>query len=255
MTFQPAVRRMILATAIFLAIALTLFLTGPSGIGVTLAQANGQVGNSPATGLPTISGTVQVGETLTADTAGIADGLANVSYTYQWLADDSDISGGYRVHIHPRKSRRGQNRQAAGDLHRRCGQRGGADQRGDGGGGCPAQLPSDRPANHNRNCHARALANGGHTKSGRKGVPMKVKIVGASLAILILIVGVTWYGFSTNSKIENLQSRQTRLQGELTSTQTKLETTRDDLSSAKIEISSTKQELASTQTKLETTRG
>ena len=93
MTFQPAVRRMILATAIFLAIALTLFLTGPSGIGVTLAQANGQVGNSPATGLPTISGTVQVGETLTADTAGIADGLANVSYTYQWLADDSDISG------------------------------------------------------------------------------------------------------------------------------------------------------------------
>ena len=94
MTFQPAVRRTILATAIFLAIALTLFLTGPSRIGVTLAQANGQIGNSPATGLPTITGTVQVGETLTADTAGIADadGLANVSYTYQWLADDSNIS-------------------------------------------------------------------------------------------------------------------------------------------------------------------
>ena len=51
--------------------------------------------NSPATGAPTISGTVQVGETLTADTSGIADadGLGNVQYEYQWLADDSGISG------------------------------------------------------------------------------------------------------------------------------------------------------------------
>ena len=46
--------------------------------------------NSPATGLPTISGTAQVGETLTADVSGIADadGLTNVSYTYQWIASD-----------------------------------------------------------------------------------------------------------------------------------------------------------------------
>ena len=51
--------------------------------------------NSPATGAPTISGTVQVGETLTANTSGVADadGLGNVQYEYQWLADDSDISG------------------------------------------------------------------------------------------------------------------------------------------------------------------
>ena len=51
--------------------------------------------NSPATGLPTISSTAQVGETLTADTTGIADedGLTNVSYTYQWLADDAEIAG------------------------------------------------------------------------------------------------------------------------------------------------------------------
>ena len=51
--------------------------------------------NSPATGAPTISGTAQVGETLTADTSGIADvdGLGNVQYEYQWLSDDSDISG------------------------------------------------------------------------------------------------------------------------------------------------------------------
>ena len=51
--------------------------------------------NSPATGAPTISGTAQVGETLTADTSPIADedGLTNVSYSYQWLADDADIGG------------------------------------------------------------------------------------------------------------------------------------------------------------------
>ena len=51
--------------------------------------------NNPATGLPTISGTAQAGKTLTADTSGIADadGLTNVQYGYQWLADDTDIQG------------------------------------------------------------------------------------------------------------------------------------------------------------------
>ena len=51
--------------------------------------------NSPATGAPTISGTARVGEVLEVDTSGIADadGLSNVQYEYQWLADDSDISG------------------------------------------------------------------------------------------------------------------------------------------------------------------
>ena len=51
--------------------------------------------NSPATGQPTINGTAQVGETLTADTSDIADAdeLTNASYGYQWLAEGSDISG------------------------------------------------------------------------------------------------------------------------------------------------------------------
>ena len=51
--------------------------------------------NSPATGAPAISGTAQVGETLEVDTSGIsdADGLENAAFTYQWLADDVDISG------------------------------------------------------------------------------------------------------------------------------------------------------------------
>ena len=61
----------------------------------TAAVAAAPTPNSPATGAPTITGTVQVGETLTADTSDIADtdGLSNVQYEYQWLADDADISG------------------------------------------------------------------------------------------------------------------------------------------------------------------
>ena len=53
------------------------------------------VTNNLATGAPTISGTAQVGQTVTADTSGIADtdGLDNVSYSYQWLADDTEIDG------------------------------------------------------------------------------------------------------------------------------------------------------------------
>ncbi len=51
--------------------------------------------NSPATGAPTIGGTSQVDQMLTADTSNIADqdGLTNVSYSYQWMAGGSDISG------------------------------------------------------------------------------------------------------------------------------------------------------------------
>ena len=51
--------------------------------------------NRDATGAPTIGGTPQVDQTLTADTSGIADqdGLTNVSYSYQWTAGGSDIEG------------------------------------------------------------------------------------------------------------------------------------------------------------------
>ena len=51
--------------------------------------------NSAATGIPTITGTAQVGETLTANTSGMSDsdGLSNATFTYQWLAGESDISG------------------------------------------------------------------------------------------------------------------------------------------------------------------
>ena len=48
--------------------------------------------NTAATGSPTISGTVQVGQTLAASTTGIADtdGLTNAAYSYQWVANDGN---------------------------------------------------------------------------------------------------------------------------------------------------------------------
>ena len=50
--------------------------------------------NTPATGAPTISGTAQVGQTLTASTTGISDADgSNGTYSYQWLADDTEIDG------------------------------------------------------------------------------------------------------------------------------------------------------------------
>ena len=59
-------------------------------INVTPVQPAEPSQNSPATGRPTIGGTVQVGEKLTASTSGIADadGLTNVSYSYQWIRND-----------------------------------------------------------------------------------------------------------------------------------------------------------------------
>ena len=55
--------------------------------------------NTPATGAPTISGTLQDGQTLTAAVSGIADadGMTNVSYSYQWIRNDgtgdTDLGG------------------------------------------------------------------------------------------------------------------------------------------------------------------
>ena len=51
--------------------------------------------NRAATGAPTISGTPQVGEALTASTSGIsdADGLDDARFAYQWIRTGADIQG------------------------------------------------------------------------------------------------------------------------------------------------------------------
>ena len=62
----------------------------------TLYRLTVTVQNSPATGQPTIRDTAKIGQTLTADVSGIsdADGLANVTYSYQWLSSrDTEIAG------------------------------------------------------------------------------------------------------------------------------------------------------------------
>ena len=58
----------------------------------TSRQVGPVVSNSPATGAPSISGTVQAGELLSADTSAVADpnGVTNVAYSYQWLRSDGN---------------------------------------------------------------------------------------------------------------------------------------------------------------------
>ena len=70
-------------------------------VGMKVSEAQGAIENvasevnTPATGVPTINGTAQVGETLTAGTSGIADrnGLENATFSYQWFADHAKIAG------------------------------------------------------------------------------------------------------------------------------------------------------------------
>ena len=66
--------------------------------GVAVTVRDNDAANTPATGAPTITGTAQVGETLTAVTTGImdADGLTSPTYTYQWIrvaGAEADIAG------------------------------------------------------------------------------------------------------------------------------------------------------------------
>ena len=80
------------------AIMVEVSFTDDAGNAETLtsaATAAVTAANSPAAGAPTITGTAQVGETLTASTTGItdSDGLTSATFTYQWLADDAAISG------------------------------------------------------------------------------------------------------------------------------------------------------------------
>ena len=66
--------------------------TGNQTATFTDQPVTNNTGNTPATGAPTITGTAQVGQTLTAVTTGIrdADGLSSPTYTYQWIRVDTD---------------------------------------------------------------------------------------------------------------------------------------------------------------------
>ena len=64
-------------------------------VAATVAGPDGAPANAPAEGAPTIRGTAQVGETLTASTSGVsdADGLENATFAYQWIRTGTDIQG------------------------------------------------------------------------------------------------------------------------------------------------------------------
>ena len=106
----------------------------------TEAVAAAAQANNPATGAPAISGTPQVGETLTASTSDIADqdGLTSVSYRYQWLAGGYGHRRGHRLQLTLLTSgEEGQTVQVKVSFTDDDGQPGDPDQRyhGDGGGG------------------------------------------------------------------------------------------------------------------------
>ena len=78
--------------------------------------------NTSAAGAPTISGTPQVEQTLTADTSSITDedGLTNVSYRYQWIGRRvRTLTGPPAPAYTLTASEQGQTSPGAGDLHRR----------------------------------------------------------------------------------------------------------------------------------------
>ncbi|MDE2800390.1 MAG: cadherin-like beta sandwich domain-containing protein, partial [Gemmatimonadota bacterium] len=75
------------------------YIVGDPSSATVNVNDNDAAPNNPATGAPTISGTPEVGETLTADVSNIqdADGLKNVTYIYQWIrvigGVETEISG------------------------------------------------------------------------------------------------------------------------------------------------------------------
>ena len=69
-----------------------------AGTDITVKLTAPGTPNTAPTGAPTITGTAQVGKTLTTVTTGImdADGLTSPTYTYQWIRvndTEADISG------------------------------------------------------------------------------------------------------------------------------------------------------------------
>ena len=103
-----------------------------------------RISTNAATGQPTITGTAQVGQTLTAGKGTIADingttradnGETNYAYTYQWVqvdgSSETDITGATSKTYTLAPADAGQDGQGQGELHRRRGQRrGSAHQRG-----------------------------------------------------------------------------------------------------------------------------
>ena len=138
--------------------------------------------NNPATGAPTISGTPQVGQTLTADTSAVhdADGLEQVAYEYQWLAGGTEVSGATASTYLLTTSDQGQTIQVEVTFTDDGGQPGVPDQRGDAGSGSEAEHGRYRRAHHQRDTPGgrdpdrRHLGHIGRGRTGRRLLPVPV---------------------------------------------------------------------------------
>ena len=97
----------------------------PSFASHPVSNATPVPGNQAPTGAPTISGTAQVNETLTASVDGIddPDGLGDGTFSYRWLANDrateSEIEGRDLIHLHAGRRRHGKDASRRSRLHRR----------------------------------------------------------------------------------------------------------------------------------------
>ena len=126
--------------------------------------------NHPATGDPVISGTVQVGEELTAVTGtGIMDDdVLDDVFTYQWVRVDADGTSNEEDitdetdAVHPDRRRPGQEGQGRGALRRHPGRRGDTHQRADGDARGNAEHPRDGRADHHGHGRGGPDADGGH---------------------------------------------------------------------------------------------
>ena len=78
---------------------------------VVSGQTNASRRTHAATGQPTITGTAEVGETLTAATSSISDanGLTNAVFSHQWVrsanGSDNDITRRHRFHLRDHQRR------------------------------------------------------------------------------------------------------------------------------------------------------
>ena len=157
-------------------IKVTVSFTDDAGYVETLTSeataAVAAAANTPATGAPTITGTAQVGQTLTATVGDIVDMdglpdpfLTDANTSFQWIRVDhrqqrDDHLRGDGEHLHAGGGRPGHDDQGNGELHRRRRLRRDADQRGDGGRHGGGEHPRDGRADDHGHGAGRADADG-----------------------------------------------------------------------------------------------
>ena len=150
----------------------------PVEVRVPSADSQGPVQpNNPASGAPTTSGTVQVGEGLTAGTSSIVDddGLTNATFDYQWVridrGTDTDIDGATGASYTLVSEDEGATGEGPGQFHRRRRPRGNTHQRCNRDGRARTKQPSHGAADHQRRDSGGRNSHRLHVWNCRRGRP------------------------------------------------------------------------------------